>query len=135
MLVLLGDGRTWLTFIGARSVEMMRRTLGLGLIPSDDTLRERISTIVREPLLESGFTDRRLDFALEHFGQLGYHSKVLVNDATALLPAIGYRALDDSVHGYAVSDDLLAHLDVRAGNRWRRSSSGSTRYPSPTRLS
>jgi hypothetical protein len=97
---------------------MMRRTLGLGMIPADDTLREHISTIVREPLLESGFVDRRLDVALEHFERLGYHSKVflLVNDATALLPAIGYRALDDSVHGYAVSDDLLAHLDVRAGD-------------------
>jgi hypothetical protein len=32
-----------------------------------------------------------------------------------VLPALGYRALDDSVHGYAISDELLALIDVRAG--------------------
>jgi hypothetical protein len=40
---------------------------------------------------------------------------LLVNDATALLPALGFRASDDSVHGYAISDDELSQLDVRAG--------------------
>ena len=87
------------------------------MIPSDETLREHITKIVSEPLLECGFTDRRLNFALEHFQRVGYTSKafLLVNDATALLPAIGYRAADDSVHGYAIPDERLAEIDVRAG--------------------
>jgi len=41
---------------------------------------------------------------------------LLVNDATALLPALGYRASDDTVHGYAISDDNLSQLNVRAGD-------------------
>lgn len=103
--------------VGAYAVDLMRGTIGLGMIPSDDTLRAHITTIVGEPLLESGFTYKRLDFALEHFQRVGYNSNafLLVNDATALLPAIGYRAVDDSVHGYAIPDEQLAQIDVRAG--------------------
>lgn len=95
----------------------MRFSIGIGLIPSGDTLKEHITHIIGEPLHESGFTHRRLDFALEYFLRVGYSSKtfLLVNDATAVLPALGYRALDDSVHGYAISDELLALIDVRAG--------------------
>ena len=94
-----------------------RTTVAYGSAPSLDTIREHIKNVVGEPLRECGFTQRRLDHALKFYHGIGYSKDVflLVNDATALLPALGYRASDDSVHGYAISDDELSQLDVRAG--------------------
>ena len=83
-----------------------------------DTLRENIKKIVGEPLCECGFVQRRLDYVLEFFCEkVGYKLDVflLVWDATALLPALGYVPSTDGVHGLAIPDELLCQIDVRAG--------------------
>lgn len=106
-----------LSIAGENLLSFQRATVGYGSAPSLDTIREHIKNVVGEPLRECGFTQRRLDHALKFYHDIGYSKDVflLVNDATALLPALGYRASDDSVHGYAISDDELSQLDVRAG--------------------
>jgi hypothetical protein len=98
-------------------MELQRNTTGLGLIPSHDSVKRHILKLICEPLTESGFTKRRFDHAFTYFASVGYKGKafLLTNDATALLPAIGYRASDDSLHGYAISDEQLPHVDLRAG--------------------
>lgn len=55
--------------------------------------------------------------AREHFHSLGYTADVflLVNDATALLPALGYNPTTDEVVGFAISDEELPRFDTRAG--------------------
>ncbi len=87
------------------------------MAPSLDTIRKRIKDIVGEPLQRCGFSDERLDNALPHFHKLNYKSDVflLVNDATALLPALGYNVTTDEVIGFALTDEELPRLDVRAG--------------------
>lgn len=67
---------------------------------------------------ECGFTQRRLDYVLEFFREkIGYKLDVflLVWDATALLPALGYDPRTDGVHGLAIPDELLSQIDVCAG--------------------
>ncbi len=56
-----------------------------------------------------------------HYETLGYTSGVylLINDATSVLPAIGYDPLTDCTSGFDISDDLLPHVDVRAGESLR----------------
>lgn len=102
---------------GGSTLAFLRQSFGLGVLPSEETIREHIKQVIGAPLRECGFTDGRFDAALPFFNKVGYTSRVflLVNDATALLPALGYRASDDSVHGYAISDELLSLIDVRAG--------------------
>lgn len=62
-------------------------------------------------------TQKRFDLALPFFHKLGYTADVfmLVNDATAVLPSLGYRADDDTVHGLATGDTELHVLDIHAG--------------------
>ncbi len=71
-----------------------------------------------EPLRECGFSERRFDVALEFYrNKIGYTRDVflLVWDATALLPALGYQSATDTVVGLTVSDELLAQIDLRVG--------------------
>jgi len=73
---------------------------------------------VGEPLRECGFSERRFDVALEFYrNKIGYTRDVflLVWDATALLPALGYQSATDTVVGLTVSDELLAQIDLRVG--------------------
>ena len=102
---------------GGTALEFQRRTLGHGITPSEDTLRSYITEVIGLRLQDCGFTDARFNHVLPYYHALGYTSDVflLVNDATAVLPALGYRGSDDTVHGLAISDDDLAKLDVRAG--------------------
>lgn len=74
--------------------------------------------IVGEPLHGCGFSDSRFAGIRQHFHSLGYTSDVyiIVNDATALLPALGYYSATDEVDGLAVSDEELPTFDGRAGS-------------------
>lgn len=80
-------------------------------------IRHRMKEIVGEPLHGCGFSDSRFAGIRDHFHSLGYTSDVfiIVNDATALLPALGYYSATDEVDGLAVSDEELPTLDSRAG--------------------
>lgn len=103
---------------GKRAITFQQLNTGYGAIPSVDTLRENIKKIVGEPLRECGFTQHRLDYALKFFREkIGYKLDVflLVWDATALLPALGYDSTTDGVQGLAIPDELLCQFDVRAG--------------------
>lgn len=58
-------------------------------------------------LLQLGLIFTRLATPLDLF--------LIVNDATALLPALGYNVATDEVNGLAVSDEDLPTFDGRAG--------------------
>jgi hypothetical protein len=77
-----------------------------------------MANLIGEPLNQCGFTARRLDGALAHFHRLGYHSNVflLVNDATAILPALSYCSNTDRAFGWAIPDDVLDDVDLRVGD-------------------
>jgi hypothetical protein len=102
---------------GQSAYDFQRLNASMGAAPSIDTLKRRITELVDVPLRNCGFSDARFDAALAHFDRLGYKANayLLVNDATALLPALGYNTATDEVLGFALSDEELALLDVRAG--------------------
>lgn len=109
---------TLLTLLsGTTAYEFQRLNASHGAAPSLDTIRRRIKDIVGEPLRGCGFSNARFCGARDHFHSLGYTADVflLVNDATALLPALGYNPTTDEVVGFAVSDEELPGLDTRAG--------------------
>ena len=99
---------------GQSAYNFQRLNASIGAAPSIDTLKRRITELVGEPLRNCGFTDDRFAAAMEHFRRLGYecNTYLLVNDATALLPALGYNTSTDEVLGFALSDEELALLDI-----------------------
>lgn len=98
-------------------MEFQRKSIGLGLIPTAETISAFIGDVVGTPLRACGFSKERFDAVQPFYQKLDYDPSVylLINDATAVLPGLGYRMADDSVHGLAISDDDLGVLDVRAG--------------------
>lgn len=98
-------------------MDFQRRSVGHGLVPTAETIRAFIGDVVGTPLRSCGFSKERFDAVLPFYQKLGYdpNAYLLINDATAVLPGLGYRMADDSVHGLAISDDDLGVLDVRAG--------------------
>ena len=82
-----------------------------------DTIRRRIKEIVGEPLRGCGFSEARFARIRNHFHALGYTSDLylIVNDATALLPALAYNPATDEVDGFEVPDQILPTFDGRAG--------------------
>lgn len=103
-------------YTGTAGMEMMRRTMFEGVIPSSDTLSRHITHIIGDALLEAGYTDARLDAAIPFFHKLGYTAGafIIINDATAVLPAVWWRARDDALIGYALADHDLPLFDIRA---------------------
>jgi hypothetical protein len=97
---------------------MLRLTAFKGVIPCPDTLKRHIMSIVGDALPEAGYTDARFDNAIKFFHKVGYNAGVylLINDATAILPAVCWRARDDMLLGYAIDDDKLPLCDLRAGD-------------------
>src|SRR5262249_37163043 len=103
---------------GQSAYDFQRLNASMGAAPSIDTLKRRITDLVDEPLCSCGFTHARVEAGMQHFDRLGYKANayLLVNDATALLPALGYNTATDEVLGFALSDEELALLDIRAGD-------------------
>lgn len=103
---------------GQSAYDFQRLNASMGAAPSVDTLKRRITELVGDPLRNCGFTDARFEAAMQHFDRLGYKANayLLVNDATSLLPALGYNASTDEVLGFALSDEEMARLDIRAGD-------------------
>lgn len=98
-------------------MEFMRRTMFDGVMPSAETLKRHIRSIVGNGLEEAGFTDARFKGAIDFFVQQGYRDMIffVCTDATSVLPAVVWRADDDALLGYAVSDHELPLYDIRAG--------------------
>lgn len=84
-------------------MEMMRQTVFKGVMPSLDTIKRHVTSIVGDALYGAGYTDARFNNAIPFFEKLGYKAGVfiLINDATAILPAVCWRARDDALLGYA----------------------------------
>src|SRR6185312_3621628 len=99
-------------------MEFMRRTVFQGMMPHQDTLNRHIDRVQLSPLREAGYTVARFDEVLHFFHSLGYTSDsfLVINDATALLPAVVWRADDDALLGYALRDEVLSEHDIRAGH-------------------
>ncbi len=104
--------------IGSSAYEFMRLNRDYGCAPSEDTVRQHINNLVGEPLRECGFSERRFDLALDFYrNKVGYKRDVflLVWDATALLPALGYQSVTDTVVGLTIPDEQLGQVDLRVG--------------------
>lgn len=70
------------------------------------------------PILEIGFLHRRFDALQGWLQRIGYKEPFLVacNDATAVLPRVRWRSVDDAIFGAAIPDNELPSVDLRAGS-------------------
>ncbi len=81
-------------------------------------MRQHINHLVGERLRECGFSEHRFDLALDFYrNKINYKRDVflLVWDATALLPALGYQSATDTVVGLTIPDEQLGQVDLRVG--------------------
>ena len=96
----------------------MRMNVSYAVAPELTTIHSHVRSTVGEPLHGCGFSQRRFDHALEFYRDtLHYRSCafLLVWDATAVLPSLGYRSASDTVVGLTIPDDELGTLDLRVG--------------------
>jgi hypothetical protein len=98
-------------------MEFMRLTLFEGMMPHLKTLKRYIDAMPLSALREAGYTEARFDEVLPFYRSLGYTADafLVINDATALLPAVRWRADDDALLGFALPDDALSRHNIRAG--------------------